>query len=82
MNRQRILQKIRAVSAEGKGIVALYNEISAIVAREAYEDALKYLIGEVGSYCRMRGADFISVRCDTPIEKMLFEELLKVGIME
>ena len=50
--------------------------------QQAYEDALKYLIGEVGSYCRMRGADFISVRCDTPIEKMLFEELLKVGIME
>ena len=33
MNRQRILQKIRAVSAEGKGIVALYNEISAIVEK-------------------------------------------------
>ena len=40
MNRQDILQKIRAVSAEGKGIVALYNEISAIVARAAYGDAL------------------------------------------
>ena len=35
MNRQDILQKIRAVSAEGKGIVALYNEISAMAAREA-----------------------------------------------
>ncbi len=47
----------------------------------AYEDALRDMHEELRSFCASRGADFISVRCDQPIEKMLFKELLKVGIM-
>ena len=47
----------------------------------AYEEALKDMIGELRSFCASRGADFVSVRCDTPLERMLFGELLKVGIM-
>lgn len=48
----------------------------------AYEEALKDFKEELRSYCVSRGAEFISVCCDQPIEKMVFGELLKVGIME
>lgn len=47
----------------------------------AYEEALKDLTGDLRSFCNSRGAAFVTVRTDQPIEKMLFKELLKVGIM-
>ncbi len=47
----------------------------------AYEEALKDMIADIKSFCASRGAGFITVRCDRPIEKMLFGELLKVGVM-
>lgn len=47
----------------------------------AYDQALKDYIGELRSFCAARGAEFISVNTKYPIEKMLFKELLKVGIM-
>lgn len=47
----------------------------------AYEEALADLIEGIKSYCVSRDAGFISVRTDRPIEKMLFGELLKKGIM-
>jgi hypothetical protein len=36
---------------------------------------------ELSSFCTSRGADYIMVCTDQPIEKTLFKELLKVGIM-
>ena len=47
----------------------------------AYEEAMKDFVADIKSYCASRGADFITVRTDEPIEKVLFGELLKVGIM-
>ena len=47
----------------------------------AYSEALEDLKEELKSFCASRGADFISVSTDHPLEKMLFKELLKVGIM-
>lgn len=47
----------------------------------AYADALKDMQAEIKSYCNSRGADFISVCTDRPVEKVLFGELLKTGIM-
>ena len=49
--------------------------------QKAYEQALADQREELRSFCASRGAEFISVCCDQPIEKMLFKELLKVGIM-
>ena len=49
---------------------------------QAYEEALEEFRAELKSFCSKRGADFVSVNTDTPIERMLFGELLKVGIME
>ncbi len=47
----------------------------------AYREALDDMIGELRTYCTSRGAEFISVQTDKPIEKMLFGELLKVGMI-
>ena len=48
----------------------------------AYEEALLFQQEELRSFCHSRGADFITVCTDKPIEKVLFKELLKVGIIE
>ena len=71
MNRQRILQKIRAVSAEGKGIVALYNEISAIVARAAYDDALAAGCGKRAAYLSV---EFL-------VGRAFYNNLMEAGIL-
>ena len=47
----------------------------------AYDQALKDYIAEMRSFCASRGAEFISVNTQYPLEKMLFKELLKVGII-
>ena len=47
----------------------------------AYDEALKDFKAEIRSFCNSRGADFVSVSTEYPLEKMLFKELLKVGIM-
>ena len=47
----------------------------------AYETALQVHREELRSFCNSRGANFVTVCTDQPIEKVLFKELLKVGIM-
>ena len=47
----------------------------------AYEEAMRDFLEDIHSFCNSRGASFVSVSTDQPIEKMLFKELLKVGIM-
>ena len=47
----------------------------------AYETAINAIISELDSFTASRDALFISVRTDQPIEKVLFKELLKVGVM-
>jgi len=47
----------------------------------AYEQAINDLVSGMKQFCNSRGADFVSIRTDQPIEKVLFKELLKVGIM-
>lgn len=47
----------------------------------AYEEAMRDMMEGIKEFSTSRGVDFISVSCDQPIEKMLFGELLKVGIM-
>ena len=51
-------------------------------AQMAYEEALKDLESDLYNFCVSRGATFISIPTDQPIEKVLFKELLKVGIVE
>jgi hypothetical protein len=47
----------------------------------AYEEAMRAHQEELRSFCNSRGATYVSVCTDQPIEKVLFKELLKVGIM-
>ena len=47
----------------------------------AYQEALSDFKADLKSFCVSRGAEFISIDTDRSIEKMLFGELLKVGIM-
>lgn len=49
--------------------------------RKAYDEALQDYRNDIKNFCMKRGAEFISVRTDLPIEKVLFGELLKSGIM-
>lgn len=48
----------------------------------AYDDALKDYMDEIRTFCHSRGADFITVNCDEPIERAIFGKLLNVGIIE
>ena len=47
----------------------------------AYQEAMRDMTEGIREFSVSRGVEFISVSCDQPIEKMLFGELLKVGIM-
>jgi uncharacterized protein (DUF58 family) len=49
--------------------------------QEAYQNALTDFIADIKAFCSSRGAGFITARTDHPIEKFLFGELLRVGIM-
>lgn len=49
--------------------------------QQAYDEAMEEIRRELRTFCASRGADFISVTCDCPIERMLFSELMKVGMM-
>ncbi|MBQ8374114.1 MAG: DUF58 domain-containing protein [Clostridia bacterium] len=50
--------------------------------QKAYEEALNDFKQDMKTFCSKRGVDYVSVSTEKPIEKMLFGELLKVGIME
>lgn len=50
-------------------------------SQNAYEAAMTDLLADLSRFCNSRGAAFVSVCTDQPIEKTLFKELLKVGIM-
>ena len=47
----------------------------------AYEEAMAAIIDDLKTFCNSRGAAFVSIHTDDAIEKVLFKELLKVGIM-
>ena len=47
----------------------------------AYDEALRDFKANMRSFCNSREADFVSVSTGEPLEKMLFKELLKVGLM-
>ena len=48
----------------------------------AYAQALNAIKEDIRGYCKRRRADFVSVCTDTPIEKAIFRELMKIGVLE
>ena len=49
--------------------------------QKAYEEAIADFKQDIKDFCSRRGVEFITVSTDTPIERVLFGELLKVGII-
>ena len=39
------------------------------------------ILEDLRTFCNSRGSSFVTICTDQPIEKVLFKELLKVGIM-
>ena len=75
--------RVNLIDAEAAGLEDPKN-LKLRISRShqlAYEEALRAMDEDMKSFCASRGADFIRVSCDQPLEKMLFKELLKVGIM-
>lgn len=50
--------------------------------QKAYQQALTDYNQDIKTFCAKRGVDYVAARTDKPIEKVLFGQLLKVGIME
>ena len=75
--------RIHLIDAEAGGIEDMKNLKLKINKSNhlAYAEALADMQNDLKSFCVSRGADFITVSTDQPLEKMLFKELLKVGIM-
>ena len=48
----------------------------------AYAEALRDFKLDMKTFCSKRGVDYISISTGEPIERVLFNELLKAGIME
>jgi len=48
----------------------------------AYAEAIREFKKDLKSFCTKRDVDFITVRSDMPVEKALFGELLKVGVVK
>ena len=46
---------------------------------KAYKEALKDFIDDIKRFCSSREVDFLSVTCDEPIEKLLFERMYLTG---
>ena len=50
-------------------------------SQQAYDEAMREIRSELSSFCNSRGAMYATICTDQPIEKVLFKELLKVGVM-
>lgn len=50
-------------------------------AQSAYREALKDFYADIRTFAKKRGVDYITVNTEEPIEKVLFGELLKVGMI-
>ena len=50
-------------------------------SQNAYQQALDDIRDDLKTFCHSRGVDYVQICTDQPVEKALFKELLKVGIM-
>lgn len=75
--------RINLIDAEAEDIADHRNMKLKInrAMQKAYEMALKDFKKDIKDFCTKRNVGYISVSSDTPIEKVLFGELFKLGIM-
>ena len=76
--------RVNLIDSESEDIADLKNmKMNIDISSQlAYEEAMRELLGNLQTFCVSLGATFVSVPTDQPIEKVLFKELLKVGIVE
>lgn len=48
----------------------------------AYREAVKYVQDRLRNYCNARGAEYILVRDDKPVDEIFFEQLTQLGVMK
>lgn len=75
--------RVNLIDSEAVDVSDLKNmkiKISRAV-QMAYEEALRDMKQELKTFCHSRGAEFVTVTTDKPIEKALFGELFKTGIL-
>ena len=75
--------RVHLIDAETDNVDDLRNMKIKIdgASQRAYAEAMHELQEDLRTFCNSRGATYLSVCTDQPIEKVLFKELLKVGIM-
>lgn len=75
--------RVNLIDCESAGVEDARNMKIKIdrASQIAYEQAMKEIHDGLVTFANSRGAAFISVCTDRPIENVLFKELLKVGIM-
>ena len=75
--------RVNLIDSESEDIADLRNMRIKIdrASQKAYEEAMAEIAANLRTFCNSRGASFVTVYTDQPIEKVLFKELLKVGIM-
>lgn len=75
--------RMNLIDAESLDIQDLKNMKMKIdrASQDAYEKALEEIHNSITAFANSRGVAFLSVCTNQPIEKVLFKELLKVGIM-
>lgn len=49
---------------------------------KAYREAVQYVQDRLRGYCNARGAEYVLVRDDKPIDKVFFEQLTELGVMK
>ena len=48
----------------------------------AYREAVKYVQDRLRNYCNARGAEYILVTDDKPVDEIFFEQLTELGVMK
>lgn len=49
---------------------------------KAYREAVKYVQERLRNYCNARGAEYVLVRDDKPVDEIFFEQLTQLGVMK
>lgn len=49
---------------------------------KAYREAVRYVQDRIRDYCNARGAEYVLVRDDKPIDGLFFEQLTQLGVMK
>ncbi len=49
---------------------------------KAYREAVKYVQDRLRNYCNARGAEYVLVKDDKPLDEIFFEQLTQLGVMK